>query len=176
MHNGCVRSYVVARRGMPLLLAICWIIGVVFGVFCYRNSPPEVTSLMHRTVSRPASIVGLLNTALIPFLLSALFVLFSAPFMIPGLCFVKAFLSSFVSMGIFEGICSGGWLLRYFLLFSDCVTLPLLFWYWLRSVSEPKITVWLITTGVVMFVLALVTILDYRIIAPIVCVIDSMKG
>ncbi len=169
-------SRIVARKGMPLILAICWITGVVFGVFCYSSSPPEVASLMHRTVFCPASIVGLLNAALIPFLLSALFMALSMPFMLSGLCFVKAFLFSFVSMGILAHSGSGGWLLRCLFLFSDCVALPVLFGYWFGFASAPGKSCRFAATCVVFLTLVLVTILDYRVIAPIVCVIDSMKG
>ena len=124
----CART--AARKGMLLILAICWINGIVFGVFCYSSSPTEVTSLMHRTLSCSVSIVGLLNAALIPFLLSALFMALSMPVMLFVLCFLKAFLFSFVSMGVLAYAGSGGWLLRYLFLFSDCVTLPVLFGYW----------------------------------------------
>ena len=165
-----------ARKGMSLILAICWIIGIVFGVFCYSSSPTEVTSLMHRTLSCSVSIVGLLNAALIPFLLSALFMALSMPVMLFVLCFLKAFLFSFVSMGVLAYAGSGGWLLRYLFLFSDCVTLPVLFGYWFGFVSAPIKSRLVLTTCVVLLALAVVTILDYHVIAPIVCVIDSMKG
>lgn len=169
-------SRMVARKGMPLILAVCWITGVVFGVFCYCSSPPEVASLMHRAVFCSASIVGLLNAALIPFLLSALFMALSMPIMFFGLCFVKAFLFSFVSVGILACSGSGGWLLRCLFLFSDCAALSVLFGYWFWFVSTPGKSCRFVTTCVVFLVLVLVTILDYRVIAPIVCVIDSMKG
>ena len=170
----CART--AARKGMSLILAICWINGIVFGVFCYSSSPTEVTSLMHRTLSCSVSIVGLLNAALIPFLLSTLFIATSMPLLLPGLCFVKAFLFSFVSIGVLKSFGSGGWLLRFFLLFSDCVTLPLLLGYWQWSVSAPGKLRWIEISCVVFFAVVLVTILDYRVIAPIVCMIDSMKG
>ena len=170
----CART--AARKGMSLILAICWINGIVFGVFCYSSSPTEVTSLMHRTLSCSVSIVGLLNAALIPFLLSALFMTLSIPFMLFVLCFLKAFLFSFVSMGVLAYAGSGGWLLRYLFLFSDCVTLPVLFGYWFGFVSAPIKSRLVLTTCVVLLALAVVTILDYHVIAPIVCVIDSMKG
>lgn len=169
-------SRMVARKGMPLILAVCWITGVVFGAFCYSSSPPEVASLMHRAVFCSASIVGLLNAALIPFLLSALFMALSMPIVLFGLCFVKAFLFSFVSMGILACSGSGGWLLRCLFLFSDCAALPVLFGYWFWFVSAPGKSCRFVTTCVVLLVLVLVTILDCRVIAPIVCVIDSMKG
>ena len=163
------------RKGVMLLFACCWISGVACGVFCYSVSSPVVTSLMHRIRLCSASIVGLMNAALIPFLLSALFTAFSMSWMLPGLCFAKAFLSSFVSAGVLVSYGSGGWLVRYFLLFCDCAALPLLYWYWSKS-ATPEKQRWFLITGSVFLALALVTFLDYRVIAPIVCLIDSMKG
>ena len=100
----------------------------------------------------------------------------SMPVMLFVLCFLKAFLFSFVSMGVLAYAGSGGWLLRYLFLFSDCVTLPVLFGYWFGFVSAPIKSRLVLTTCVVLLALAVVTILDYHVIAPIVCVIDSMKG
>lgn len=165
-----------SRNGMPLVFALCWICGLLLGVFPYCFFSPETISLMHRTASCSASIVGLLNAALIPFLLSAAFAAFSMPWAIGGICLVKAFLFSFVSLGILVSSDTGGWLLRYFLLFCDCTALPLLYWYWLRSVSMPLGLYWLIITGAVLVALVFVTVLDYRVIAPFVCLIDSTKG
>ena len=163
-----------SRKGMLLILAVCWINGIVFGIFCYSSSSAEVTSLMHRALSCPVSIVGLLNATLIPFLLSALFTALSMPVILFGLCFWKAFLFSFVSMGVLACAGSGGWLLRYLFLFSDCAALPVLLWYWFASVSGKSSQ--FAPFCILFLVLVLVTILDYRFIAPIVCVIDSMKG
>ena len=176
MRKNRYRSRMAARKGMPIILAVCWTAGVVFGAFCYCSSPPEVASLMHRAVFCSASIVGLLNAALIPFLLSALLMALSMPNLLFGLCFVKAFLFSFVSMGILACSGSGGWLLRCLFLFSDCAVLPVLFGYWFWLASAPGKTCRFIITCVVFFAIVLVTILDYRVIAPTVCVIDSMKG
>ena len=176
MHKNWFSARLNARKGMPLVLATCWISGLLFGAFPYFFFSPETFPLMHRTISCSASIVGLLNAALLPFLLSAFFGAFSMPLAIAGVCFVKAFLFSFVSLGILVSFGSGGWLLRYLFLFSDCVTLPVLFGYWFGFVSAPIKSRLVLTTCVVFFALVLVTILDYRIIAPVVCVIDSMKG
>ena len=176
MHKNWFSARLNARKGMPLVLATCWISGLLFGAFPYFFFSPETFPLMHRTISCSASIVGLLNAALLPFLLSAFFGAFSMPLAIAGVCFVKAFLFSFVSLGILVSFGSGGWLLRYLFLFSDCVTLPVLFGYWFGFVSAPIKSRLVLTTCVVLLALAVVTILDYHVIAPIVCVIDSMKG
>ena len=176
MRKSCVCPRIVVRKGMPLFLAASWLCGFVFGVFCYSTSCPEFTSLMRRAFSCSVSIVGLLNAALIPFLLSTLFIATSMPLLLPGLCFVKAFLFSFVSIGVLKSFGSGGWLLRYLFLFSDCVTLPFLFGYWFGCLSTTIKSRPVFATCVVFLLLSLVTILDYHVIAPIVCVIDSMKG
>ena len=176
MHKNWFSARLNARKGMPFVLAMCWIGGLLFGAFPYFFFSPETFSLMHRIVSCSASIVGLLNAALLPFLLSAFFGVFSMPWAIAGVCYVKAFLFSFVSLRILVSFGSGGWLLRYFLLFSGCTTLPLLYWYWLCSVSMPDRLHWLIVTCTVFAAIVFTTILDYRIIAPFVCLIDSTKG
>ena len=163
------------RKGVMFVFACCWISGVVCGIFCYSVSPPAVTTLMRRTYLCSASIVGLMNTAMIPFLLSALLAAFSMSWVLPGICFLKAFISSFVSAGVLVSYGSSGWLFRFFLLFCDCATLPLLYWYWLISVIPGKLQ-WYLISGCVFLALAVVTILDYRVIAPFVCLIDSMKG
>lgn len=164
------------RRGMPLILAMCWICGLFLGTIPYFFFSKELFPLMHRTASCSVSIVGLLNAALIPFLLSAVFIVFSMPLAIAGVCFVEAFLFSFVSLGILLSFASYGWLLRYFLQFSGCTMLPLLYWYWLHSVSTPVRLHWLVFSCAVCVVIVIATALDYRIIAPFVCLIDSTKG
>ena len=176
MRKSWFSSSLTARKGMSLILAACWICGLLCGVFYYSSSLPDIIPLMHRTVSCSASIVGLLNAALIPFLLSALFMAVSRPWMVAGICFVKAFLFSFVSMGCLIAFGSGGWLFRFFLLFCDCVVSPVLYWYWLRHISTPVRSWWIVTSVALAIVIAFVTVLDYRVFAPFVCLIDSMKG
>ena len=166
----------IARKRMPLAVAFCWFAGLLCGVACCAVSSAEIVTLMHRAVSCPASIVGLLNAAMIPFLLSAVFMAFAKPWIIAGICFVKAFLYSFVSIGILMSFGSGGWLLRYLLLFSDCTALPFLVWYWSRPASVPVWPHRIAAGAVLLLIFAAVTALDYRIIATMVCLIDSTKG
>lgn len=153
------------RKGMPLVLAIFWFGGLLCGVMCYCVSPTDTISLMCRTAMSPVSIVGMLNAVLIPFLLSALFTALSMTRMFIVICFLKAFLFSFVSLGILVNCGSGGWLLRYFLLFGDCTMLPLLYWYWMRAVTTPVRHRW-VSCILICGVFVLATVLDYRVIAP----------
>ena len=167
-------TYWDTRREMPLVLACCWICGLLCGVAFFSVSSPETFSVMRRAVLCPVSIVGLINAALIPFLLSAFFALLSMNWMVMGICFVKAFLFAFVSLGMLSGFGSGGWLLRFFLLFGDSPALPLLYWCWMRFVRAAAHS-WIMIAVVCCLLLGAI-ILDYRVIAPFVCMIDSMKG
>ena len=75
---------------------------------------------------------------------------------------------------IISGFGSGGWLLRFFLLFGDSTALPLLYWCWMRFVRAAAHS-WIMIAVVCCLLLGAI-ILDYRVIAPFVCMIDSMKG
>lgn len=169
MVSNCGFSVRTAPRNvMPFILAICWLLGLLFGVICYAFSGPDTVSLMRGVVFCPVSIVGLLNAVLIPFLLSVLFVALSVPKMLLVICFVKAFSFSFVSLGILMSTDCGGWFVRYFLQFSDCIMIPLFYWYWSNFVlpfTVPHQSV----TGIACCVLVLAVFLDYRVVAPYLC-------
>lgn len=164
------------RKELTMVLAVCWFCGLICGIFYFYVCDDSVISLMHRMVFCPASIVGLLCTSFIPFLLTSYFVATSKSWVVFGICFFKSFLFSFVSIGCLTTFGSGGWLLRFFLLFCDCVVLPALLWYWMRFISAPLRACWIVTTIAFAIVIPLIAALDYRMIAPFVCLIDSMKG
>ena len=164
------------RKELSMVLAACWFCGLLCGVFYFSICNDSVISLMHRMVLHPASIVGVLSTCFLPFLLTSYLVAISKIWAVFGVCFFKSFLFSFVSVGCLTTFGSGGWLLRYFLLFCDCVVLPALLWYWMRFISAPFRACWIVTTIAFAIAILLIAALDYRIIAPFVCLIDSMKG
>ena len=164
------------RKELSMVLAVCWFCGLLCGVFYFSICNDSVVSLMHRMVLCSASIVGTLSACFLPFLLTLYFVAISKVWAVFGICFFKSFLFSFVSIGCLTTFGSGGWLLRYFLLFCDCVVLPALLWYWMRFISAPFRACWTVTTIAFAIAILLIAALDYRIIAPFVCLIDSMKG
>ena len=164
------------RKELSMVLAACWFCGLLCGVFYFSICNDSVVSLMHRMVLCSASIVGTLSACFLPFLLTLYFVAISKVWAVFGICFFKSFLFSFVSIGCLTTFGSGGWLLRYFLLFCDCVVLPALLWYWMRFISAPFRACWTVTTIAFAIAILLIAALDYRIIAPFVCLIDSTKG
>ena len=168
MRKNSICLFPRARKEMPFVLAIFWFLGLLCGVIWYVISSKDAVSLMRGAMFCAVSIVGLPNAVLIPFLLSALFTAMSVPEMLVVICFFKACSFSFVSLGLLLSMDSGGWLLRCLLLFGDCTMMPLLYWYWLRSLT-PSETSHRVATGFTLFMIVLVAILNYCVIAPALC-------
>lgn len=114
------------------LLAIFWITGILSGILISYGAGSSVSSLMHSYLYGSVSIVGLVLVLYLPFLLSAIAVSFSGRVLLFPIVFLKGFLFSFVAMGIFQVYGCAGWLIHWFLCFSDLILLPLLYWYWIR--------------------------------------------
>lgn len=83
----------------------------------------------------PVSIVRLLVWNLLPCVFSAAAVIFSAPWLLILICFGKAFLFAYVSLCFACTFGSAGWLIWLLVLLPDILTLPLLYFYWLRHLS-----------------------------------------
>ena len=76
------------------------------------------------------SIVLLPAVSVLPFLLSWIMWCFH-PVFFYTVCFFRTFLFGFVHMGLMAAFDGCGWLVRWLVLFSDCLCLPLLCFFWL---------------------------------------------
>ena len=123
------------RKWGNLVLALSFISGIFFGVFCFRIAGYSLHSLMDRAVRCPVSIVSLLIPFGVPFLFSAAAVYLCIPGVLPAICFGKVFMFSFVSCAVLDTFQGSGWLIRSLFLFSDMLCLILLYLYWVRHVS-----------------------------------------
>lgn len=152
------------RKGWRFFLALFWFAGLLCGIFAYLSAEDSILSLMRMTPSGSVSIVGLLCVTVLPFLLSAFAVSISMPALILLLCFCKAFLFAFVSLGVLQVFGTAGWLFRWLFLFGDCAVIPVLYCFWLqhpvvlRQAFHWK-TALLPTAGLI------IGIVDYRIIS-----------
>ena len=126
------------RRGSTLVLALFWISGILSGVaaFCFAGNP--LLPMMRGILDGSVSIVGLLCVTVFPFLVSAFAVYICAPWLLFAVSFLKGFLFGFLSAAILVAFGSAGWLIRWFLMFSELVSLPLLYWFWVRNISGER--------------------------------------
>lgn len=129
--------YPLCRRD-TVLLALFWFLGLCAGQAVCILSEPLSTSVMRSAASSAVSIVGLLHT-LFPFFLSAIAIALHAPRMLLALSFGKAFLSSYASLAICRFFGTSGWLARWFLMFSDLISLPMLYFMWHRCLSTDHV-------------------------------------
>ena len=153
------------RKGYRFVLAFFWIVGLLCGITVYISAEDSLFPVMRSISFHAVSIVSLLCVNLFPFLLSAFAVSSSKTVLMLLICFSKAFLFSFVSLGISQTYGSAGWLIRSMLLFSDCLTTPMLYWFWLRHLPENRPYVGWETFGMSALGI-LIGSVDYRIISP----------
>ena len=153
------------RKGGCFLLAFCWIAGLVCGIWVCLSAGSSFSSWMRSTVYGSVSIVSLHFVTILPFLLSAFAFFISSPALLLAICFCKAFFLSFISLGVYQAFGSAGWLIRHLLLFSDCMSAPLLYWYWRHHLlSNDSFCVW--KSACVLALSILIGSINYCIISP----------
>lgn len=159
------RSPCQGRKGFRFYLAFSWISGLICGSVVSVSAGTSLSSLMRGALYASVSIVGVLCVSVLPILFSAYAVFLSNFALLLPVCFTKAFLFSFVSLGISRAFASAGWLMRGLLLYSDWTSLPILYWFWLRSLSSDRpVTLW--ETLLVFALMGLVGSIHFGIISP----------
>jgi len=117
-------------------LACFYFVGLILGGCMFYVAGDSFRSLMRAADYSRMSIVCLLPVLLLPFLFSAFAVYIHQSWLLAPICFLKAFFFAFVYVGFSVSFADAGWLVRFFLMFSDIATLPLLWLFWLRVLSE----------------------------------------
>lgn len=153
------------RNLFTLFLAFSWLGGIFFGVWisCFAGGP--LLSLMRNAFVCDVSIFGLLLTATLPFLLSALAVLISGPEWLLPVSFVCGFLYGHVCLTAIRAFGLAGWLIRPILCFSISTAAPLTYLFWLRIIHQEQRFSKLEALSFLSFAV-LIGSLDYSLISP----------
>lgn len=164
------------RVGGRFFLAFSWIAGLICGVWFFLAADNYSVALMRGCHHSAVSIVCLLAFTALPFLLSIFMAFTSKPALILLVCFCRAFLFSFVSFGIIQCYGSSAWLLRNLLLFHDCAAIPILYFFWLRGMSDTRFF-YSLEAFLLLSLSTLIGSIDYSIISPFAAyLIDFQKG
>lgn len=148
-----------------VVLGFAWTIGLILGGFLSLSVDTIVSSSMRAAATSSMSIIGFLSVLLLPLVLSAFVVCFSKNCFLVPIAFLKAILFSFVAVGVITSFGTAGWLVSCLLLFSDCLVLPLLWWFWLCSASAKRADV--LRCGFLVCVcILLIGCFDYYTVAP----------
>ena len=118
------------------LLFAFWCAGLLLGIFAACCMRFDLVPLIRNAVGCPASAIGLLTSAVLPFILSAYAVSFPEPWLLLPISALKAFSFGFCAFGVHFAFGSASWLVRLLFLFSDVCVIPLLFFYWLRHIQD----------------------------------------
>lgn len=159
------RSPLQRRKAFRFYLAFSWLLGLICGSLTSLMAGESILPLMRSVLYAPVSIVGALCVSVLPMLFSAYAVFLSNFGLLLPICFAKAFLFSFVSTGVSRAFASAGWLMGRLLLYSDWTSLPILYWFWLRSLS-PERPVGLWETILAFAMLGLLGSIHFSIISP----------
>lgn len=147
-------------------LALCavWIGGLILGTYLLQFS--SIVSLMRMVFFDRSSIVILLLTCCLPFLISFILHKLLGFYAILPFVFLKACAFICTVGGITLAYNDGGWLVSFLLLFSDWVLIVPLLWFWSRGAAtlcadRRALTICLI-------VAVIVGCFDYFIVSPFV--------
>lgn len=127
--DACVKRS-SCKAGRQIQIVLNWLAGFCVGCCIFCVCEPFFLSLMRSLIVQPVSIVGLLASVFLPFLLTYYSIVTNNDFYFLITCFSKALCFGFTGAYISAAFLSAGWLLRFLFLFSDCCTLPLLFLIW----------------------------------------------
>jgi hypothetical protein len=126
------------RKPGQHLLAAAWLLGLSAGIFVAIHASTSFFLLMRSAIFCKVSIVCLLLSGSLPFLLSAYAFSFNQDWLVIPVCFLKAFLFSSVACGLLLSYHIIGWFLVIYLLFCDICTFPPLWLFWLNHFNQHK--------------------------------------
>lgn len=152
------------QKFLAVALALFFVSGLILGAFIAAISEPFTYSLMHTAYVSSVSVIGLICATCLPLLLSAFAVYCHYDRLLLVIAFLKAFCFSYLCSGLMIVYQSAGWLRILLFMFSDCLSVPVYCWLWLRLCNDEGnrysslIAAFCIVTSVIF--------LDYQFISP----------
>ena len=125
-----------SRKVSATVLAFALLAGYTLGSYLATGAAHSTFLLMRTAVSSRVSIVCLLPVILLPFLFTAFAVSIRQLWMLIPLAFCRAAAFGFLASVVLCSFGSSGWLVFTLLLFSDCISMPLLCLFLLRSIHK----------------------------------------
>lgn len=134
VYNYIQESYSPSRRTSARFLAFSFLTGFLFGIYAGVFQDASLFPMMCGIINDSVSIVCLIGILLIPFVISASAFWIDPAFLFP-ICFLRAFLYAFIHLTLLRHYSDCGFVIRWLILTSDCLSLPLLYLFWYRRIS-----------------------------------------
>ena len=154
-----------SRSFLSFILASAWCFGLLFGAISVRLADTSFFTTMRMALSAHVSISGLLSVMLLPLLFSVFAVYTSCFQLLIPIAFFKAYFFSFMSFALIRSFGSSVWLLRFLLMFTDCLFTPILLWLWFSACTRGRVT-YLRRTAAVFPAMIGILYMDTQIISP----------
>lgn len=151
------------RKYGTSILASCWTLGLVFGLCSVATGTFDPA--FQQAADLSPSFLSILSVLLLPIVISLLALFAGQRWLIFPLAFLKALSFAYVGWSVVVTFDSAGWLIRMLLMFSDCVTVPLLWWFWNKALTLEFDAIAPASIAAVLSILG-IGIVDYGIISP----------
>ena len=120
------------RRKLAAVLAFVLCCGFLIGVFCAAGSVGCLDTLISVAARQQPSLAGLFMVVLLPLFASLIVAYAHQLWALIPISFLEAFSGGYLGAQVLRIYGASGWLVRLLLLFSDCIALPVLCWFWMR--------------------------------------------
>ena len=164
--------YMQEYKQRVCILALCCVLSAAFGVLFAATVGNPYILLMHMSLGRPVSIVGLTVSVFVPYLISFLVVVHSKPWLVYFVIGLRIALTSSVGWAIARSFSGASWLVRLLMQWPDLCLIPALIFLYCFTKRE------FARTAALRFILLLigVGVIYYCIISPfLVELIDSYE-
>ena len=167
MHTERSGDFVLRKhRSSIYILTFLWTFGLSSGMVLASRARLVTDSWMCAVTTNSVSILSLLITMLIPFLISFVAFRLGSAIMIYLLAFLKSFLYGFSRCLMIHLFLGATWFLNVFLFFSDSILTVILLLYWFHRFQKSNVYS-LRNDLIYLFSAVAVCIFDYLIVLPI---------
>ena len=146
-------------------VALCWLSGLLLGFIAANSANSVLISAISTSVGSPVPFARLVLICILPFVVSYLAFSLNEHWLLLATCLFEAFCFGYCAAGIGLAYGAAGWLIRFLLLFSDCMTIPVLLYYWMTAQSSGR--QFRITSVIVTVYAIAVAGIDYFYIIPL---------
>ena len=151
------------RKYDTSLLACSWTFGLVFGICSVTVG--SFSPAFQQAVDVTPSFFSIISVLLLPLVISLLALYAGWRWVIFPLAFLKALAFAYVGWSVVITFGSAGWLIRLLLMFSDCASVPLLWWFWNKALTSELDALVSASIAAVLTILG-IGIVDYGVISP----------
>ena len=151
------------RKYGTSILACSWTLGLVFGICSVASG--SFGPVFQQAADLSPSFFSIISVLFLPLVISLLALFAGWRWVIFPLAFLKALSFAYVGWSILAAFGSAGWLIRLLLMFSDCTTVPLLWWFWNKALTLEFDALVPASFSAALTILG-IGILDYGVISP----------